>query len=194
MNSKHEICYSFHDLKKDVSTVSPSPDDSNTQIAYLAQHELFHQIPSLFDDINPKPNLISSSSPHDDIEIKRNIWIGTPGTRTPLHFDSYDNLLCQIVGVKYVRVYHPNQTPFLYVNSDCDRNNDQTNNEYYRKQGNMSPINCEFEEEEFEKYPLTRDAVFTETLLFPGDCLFIPQRSWHYVRSLTGSFSVNFWW
>jgi len=194
MNSKHKICYSFHDLKKDISTVSPSPDDSNTQIAYLAQHELFHQIPSLFDDINPKPNLISSSSPHDDIKIKRNIWIGTPGTRTPLHFDSYDNLLCQIVGVKYVRVYHPSQTPFLYVNSDSDRNNDQTNNEYYRKQGNMSPMNCEFEEEEFEKYPLTRDAVFTETLLFPGDCLFIPQRSWHYVRSLTGSFSVNFWW
>ena len=30
--------------------------------------------------------------------------------------------------------------------------------------------------------------------LSPGDCLYIPRHCWHYVRSLSPSFSVSFWW
>jgi lysine-specific demethylase 8 len=37
-------------------------------------------------------------------------------------------------------------------------------------------------------------AKYFETLLGPGDCLYIPVGWWHYVRSLTVSFSVSFWW
>lgn len=34
---------------------------------------------------------------------------------------------------------------------------------------------------------------YTEGLLAPGDMLFMPKSYWHYVRSLTTSCSVNFW-
>ena len=36
-------------------------------------------------------------------------------------------------------------------------------------------------------------AVFVECILAPGDMLYIPKSMWHYVRSLTTSVSVNFW-
>ena len=45
-----------------------------------------------------------------------------------------------------------------------------------------------------QKYPLFSNAVYYETVLEPGECLFIPRLWWHYVRSLSVSFSVSFWW
>jgi len=48
---------------------------------------------------------------------------------------------------------------------------------------------------EFEvEFPLFRDAEFVEGMLGPGECLCIPVGWWHYVRSLSPSFSVSFWW
>jgi len=112
--------------------------------------------------------------------------MGTGGTRTPLHFDSYDNLLVQIVGVKYVRLYDPKWTSKLYVKNMQDSIDDK-----YASQGNMSSIECECED--YDKRPLAKEAEHTEVVLYPGDCLFIPSRHWHYVRSLTTSISVNYW-
>ena len=103
------------------------------------------------------------------------------GTRTPLHFDSYDNLFVQLVGAKYVRLYDTDQTDKLYVSKDGN----------YGLQGNMSKVNCELED--FDSHPLAKTCQYTEVLLLPGDCLFIPSRHWHYVRSLSTSISINYW-
>jgi len=150
------------------------------EIAYLAQHDLFNQIPNLLDDINSKPSLCGRSGPS-----RINIWAGTGGTKTPLHFDSFDNLFVQIVGAKYVRLYSQEETHKLYVLS--------TEGPSYGRQGNMSALNCE--EEDFAgKHAKARDANFTEVLMLPGDLLFIPSKTWHYVRGLSTSISVNFWW
>jgi lysine-specific demethylase 8 len=43
-------------------------------------------------------------------------------------------------------------------------------------------------------FPLFRGTPYLEAVLKPGDALFIPIFHWHYVRSLTPSFSVSFWW
>ena len=67
--------------------------DSAGDIAYLAQHSIFEQLPGLADDIR-------------DLDVwpdgyeRRNIWLGTRGTITPLHFDSLDNLFCQVAGAR----------------------------------------------------------------------------------------------
>lgn len=38
------------------------------------------------------------------------------------------------------------------------------------------------------------DLEFVDCILEEGEMLYIPPKWWHYVRSLTTSFSVSFWW
>lgn len=49
-------------------------------------------------------------------------------------------------------------------------------------------------EELGREFPLFKDAEFVEAILGPGECLFIPRGWWHYVKSLSPSCSVSFWW
>jgi len=43
-------------------------------------------------------------------------------------------------------------------------------------------------------FPKVRDLEFMDCILDEGEMLYIPPRWWHYVRSLTASLSVSFWW
>jgi len=43
-------------------------------------------------------------------------------------------------------------------------------------------------------YPNFRDAVCWEGTLKAGDTLYIPEKWWHFIKSLSVSFSVSFWW
>ena len=47
---------------------------------------------------------------------------------------------------------------------------------------------------DLDKYPLAKELPYWEGVLEPGDMLFIPPKCWHFMRSLSLSFSVNFWW
>jgi hypothetical protein len=147
-------------------------------IAYLAQHSLLSQISALGEDVEGSPRLCGVQGPS-----QTNVWMGTGGTRSPLHFDSYDNLLVQVVGAKYVRLYSCDQTDKLYAIK---------NHGGVASQGNMSSVNCELED--WLTHPKAKSAKYLEVLLLPGDCLFIPARTWHYARSLSTSISVNYWW
>lgn len=42
-------------------------------------------------------------------------------------------------------------------------------------------------------YPAFAQAEYEEAILGPGDMLYLPRSHWHYVRALTTSVSVNFW-
>ena len=161
---------------RDYWTLHDAANAQQNSIAYIAQHPLIGQLPGLGTDIDMKPSLCGALGPSHIY-----LWIGTGGTRTPLHFDSYSNLFVQLVGVKYVRIYGEEESPRLYVSK----------NETYGLQGNMSDVDCE--QEDFSRHPLTKDAKYQEVLLFPGDSLYIPARAWHYVRSLSTSMSVNYW-
>lgn len=148
----------------------------SSEVGYMAQHPLLDQIQVLKADIDESPTLCGPAGPQHI-----NVWLGTGGTRTPLHFDSYDNLFVQLVGAKYVRLYDTDQTPNLYVGERSA----------FGLQGNMSDLDCE--QEDWKKHSKAEHVPFTEVLLLPGDCLYIPSRMWHYVRSLSTSISVNYW-
>lgn len=45
-----------------------------------------------------------------------------------------------------------------------------------------------------EEFPKVVDLEFMDCILEEGEMLYIPPKWWHYVRSLTTSFSVSFWW
>jgi [protein]-arginine 3-hydroxylase / protease len=69
------------------------------QVAYLAQHELFAQVPELRRDIViPEYCAMLTAEDEGCDEVILNSWIGPVGTVSPLHNDPYHNLLVQVVG------------------------------------------------------------------------------------------------
>merc|ERR1712054_597047 len=72
--------------------------------SYLAQHDLFAQIPALHAFI--KTPLQCQAGSLSNVSA----WLGTGGTVTRAHFDSYDNLFVQLSGRKYVRLLAQNQS------------------------------------------------------------------------------------
>lgn len=189
------------------------------KIGYLAQHDLFAQIPSLRNDICIPDYCYTTPPPHPRTgqtsplsEPLLNAWLGPAGTVSPLHTDPYHNILCQVVGRKYVRLYSPEQTDKLYPRgmeqggvvdmSNTSQVNDVEVERSYEVNDEVAETNWKGQgqgegeggNKEEEKFPLFRTASYQETILNEGECLYIPAGWWHYVRSLTVSFSVSFWW
>lgn len=175
--------------------------DDTSKIGYVAQYDLFAQIPTLRNDISipdycytepPQPDGGTLSSPYEDGNVKLenpalNAWFGPAGTVSPLHTDPYHNILCQVVGKKYVRLYSPAETSKLYPRSSAKGIGlDMSNTSYIDVEGDQLARDRD--------YPLFKTAPYVEMILEEGECLHIPAGWWHYIRSLTVSFSVSFWW
>ncbi|MCJ1439222.1 hypothetical protein MMC27_008613 [Xylographa pallens] len=176
-------------------------DSSHDKIGYLAQHDLFAQIPSLRNDISvpdfcytdpPPPQAGTPLAAKSSLRLEEpllNAWFGPAGTISPLHTDPYHNILCQVVGQKYVRLYSPSQTKSLYprgVEDGIDMSN--------TSRVPVELVEMQLEDDPESEFCLFGDAPYVETILREGECLYIPVGWWHYVRSLTVSFSVSFWW
>ncbi|KAL6715069.1 hypothetical protein ACLMJK_007330 [Lecanora helva] len=174
-------------------------EDTRSNTGYLAQHNLFAQVPSLRADISipdycftdPPPPAsgtpLTLKEPQPKLEEPLlNAWFGPAGTISPLHTDPYHNILCQVVGKKYVRLYDPHETGKLYPKDVEEGGVDMSNTSEVDVEGNAKEREATF--------PLFNKARYVETILSEGECLYIPVGWWHYVRSLTVSFSVSFWW
>ncbi|RFU75420.1 lysine-specific demethylase 8 [Trichoderma arundinaceum] len=198
-------------LPCDDDDASPPPQDSQQpeKVGYLAQHNLFQQIPALRNDIqvpdfcwaDVPPHPTDPSKDQAPVDVPQlNAWFGPARTITPLHTDGYHNLLCQVVGTKYVRLYSPEETARLRPRGmehgvdmsntseldvgilegwDEDQDADNDGNEVNDWDGIRKEL---------------KDVPYWECILQPGDTLVIPMGWWHYVRSLSISFSVSFWW
>ncbi|KAK1771372.1 Clavaminate synthase-like protein [Phialemonium atrogriseum] len=193
------------DFLRDHIGPSSAGASTTTTTAYLAQHALLAQLPALRADITvpdlcytappqPQSHAAGEAVPELD-EPLLNAWFGPPGTITPLHTDPYHNLLVQVVGRKYVRLYGPRETPRMRARG----------REGGVDMGNTSLWDVGVEEgwdpgeggegggggggkAEFGEIP------FVDCILEPGDTVYIPVGWWHYVRGLSVSFSVSFWW
>ena len=144
---------------------------------YLAQHQLLDQIPELMDDIET-PEFCHCGE-DDDVDV--NIWFGPSGTVSPLHTDPKHNLLCQVFGKKYIRLYPKSQSSKIYPY--------QNDPLFF----NTSRINLEDDEKLYDEFPEFGKAEGFECVLEAGQTLYIPPGCWHFVKSLTPSCSLSFW-
>lgn len=151
----------------------------NHRIEYLAQHNLFDQIPQLRQDIIVPEYCCVSNMTDVDVQPDIKAWLGPKGTVSPMHYDPKHNLLCQVFGHKRIILAAPDDTPNLYAHE-----NDML--------ANTSLIDAEHID--LEKFPLAANVKFYTLTVYKGEMLYIPPKWWHYVRSLDNSFSVSFWW
>jgi len=197
-----------------LTNAGPSAKDSSDskahegKIGYLAQYDLFKQIPSLRKDIAvPDYCYLTTAPPHHSSPLAEkhranphldnvliNAWFGSKGTISPLHTDPYHNILAQVVGRKYVRLYPPKESEKLYPRGIEAGGVDMSNT----SQLDIGVLEgwdgtAESTANAVKKFPLYRDAQYVDCILEEGECLFIPVGWWHYVRSLSISFSVSFW-
>lgn len=142
---------------------------------YLAQHPLLDYIPAMWNDIHV-PHFITAAAKEKTKADVVNIWMGTPGSGSRLHYDTADNILVQVTGEKTVILISPTFTPCLHTDS------------------NMSPIDITSPENiNTEQFPKFQNVTGCKITLRAGDALFIPARHWHWVRAETASISINFW-
>ncbi|EEZ99556.1 Lysine-specific demethylase 8-like Protein [Tribolium castaneum] len=145
-------------------------------LGYLAQHNLFDQIPELRNDIYiPEYCCLGQ----DDNEPEINAWFGPAKTISPLHHDPKNNFLVQVFGTKQLILYSPDDTFCLYPHESTLLSNT----------AQVDPFNPDL-----DKYPNFRNAKAVKCILEAGEMLYIPPKWWHHVTALEKSFSVSFWW
>lgn len=148
--------------------------DEGDEVKYLAQHPLLDYIPELRADMRA-PTFV-----HGDPRII-NVWMGTAGSGSALHYDTYDNFLVQLSGVKVV-VLVPASAPRSAM--------------YIRKgTANVSAVDPRLTADELtRRFPKFAALPGVQVCtLRHGDALYIPSGHWHWVCSETRSISVNFW-
>ncbi|XP_045396093.1 HSPB1-associated protein 1 isoform X1 [Lemur catta] len=110
------------------------------------------------------------------------LWIGSLGSHTPCHLDSYGcNLVFQVQGRKRWHLFPPEDTPFLYPTRIP-----------YEESSVFSKINVV--NPDLKRFPQFRKAQRHTVTLSPGQVLFVPRHWWHYVESIDPvTVSINSW-
>ena len=196
------------------ASASKTGKDKDRRTGYLAQHDLLEQVPELCRDVLTPDYALALSSGGGgrkgsgdgeeeegeegrggEPDVARNFWLGPAGTLSPLHTDPKRNLFCQVFGRKYVRLYCPRESSeVLLLERERGRENE-------KEQGsgggggitealtaaNTSSADLFFPSESVASLH------FFDTILTPGDALYIPEGWWHFVLSLEPSASVSFW-
>ena len=112
-------------------------------------------------------------------ETMLNLWFGSAGVATPLHFDGPPNLFAQIYGQKRFTIFSPKDTPLLYP---------------YPSDSKMSHVSyVDVENPDPVLHPKFAEANGISFVVSAGQMLFLPPRWWHHVKSITTSISVNQW-
>jgi ribosomal protein L16 Arg81 hydroxylase len=124
---------------------------------------------SLLNDINMLPEFLDATNTKQRVFF----WFGPAGTITPLHHDPMNIMMAHVYGRKRWRFIAPDSTPLLYnyigVFSEVD-----------------------LENIDYDQYPLFKDVKIIETVLEPGEIIFIPVGWWHQVKGLDVTIALSF--
>lgn len=201
---------------------SPPPSSaaaaSSPKTGYLAQHDLLEQVPALAGDVltpdyalalascscpSPAGRGEGSGGEGEGDGVARNLWLGPARTLSPLHTDPKRNLLCQVFGKKYVRLYRPEESSEALRLAGREREGEDEGEGGNGGEGSrggggegvtesLTAANTS-RADLFSPSPSVAALRFFDIVLTPGDALYIPEGWWHFVLSLEASASVSFW-
>lgn len=102
------------------------------------------------------------------------VWIGSGGTRTNLHFDMQDVVLCQFYGSKNIWLVESKDSKYVYP--------------YVHS---LTKSQVVPDSPDLDKHPLFRNATILQGSLNAGEALFIPYGCWHSIISASTSISLS---
>ena len=141
-------------------------------------HYYFGSVPDhLKDDVMPDRFLY-----HTEKDYKANkqfMWISSAGMITHTHFDQDYNFFVQLVGKKRFTLWSPYQHELMYV--------------YPRVHPMWHKSRVNYRAVDLDKFPAFTQARGKQIELGPGDMLFVPPYTWHYVETLSPSVSLSTW-
>jgi hypothetical protein len=123
----------------------------------------------VLDEFRPLPGILSPRAG----SIRGYLWMGPKGATSRLHYDRANVLIVQIIGEKRVVLVPPHEECFLYQDA----------------QTLTSPVDPR--NADMRCFPLFRFATPREVTLKSGSALFIPVGWWHFVESLSPTFSAS---
>lgn len=110
--------------------------------------------------------------------VENIMWFSSGGTKSVVHTDSVDNVNCLYRGEKQ------------FVMVDPDKYRDKVDIDH--PEGSYSGVDVD--SVDYTKYPGLADVEFYTINITAGDCLFIPYKWIHQVRSFGSNLAVNIWW
>ena len=167
-------------------------------IEYLALHQY---LGAGMEELIPLPDAANT----DMLEpLVTNLWIGNKPTTSPLHYDDYENLLCQIWGRKELILYPPSDlTSLYYVGRPKGKLTYGYPSKFTRDpatvdQGSFvfgSSVNLDAPD--MRRHPKFKNASPIRVVLEPGDVIYLPAYWHHEVQSIPDddglNVAVNFW-
>ncbi|KAM7449657.1 hypothetical protein ABFA07_002570 [Porites harrisoni] len=106
------------------------------------------------------------------------VWFSSGGTKSVLHFDSVDNINCLFDGTKELLMINKSYLEQAHID---------------KVEGAFSTVDVD--SVDMYKFPGLQTIPYYKVLMEPGDCLFIPSRWIHQVRSYgSRNLAVNIWW
>ncbi|XP_061176606.1 uncharacterized protein LOC133185401 [Saccostrea echinata] len=186
---------SFMDIVEGVSNGT-----INDMSAYLEYSSIPDHLPELEEDLR------------DDLLFQGllnrkhlNIWLSDGRTLGKLHFDQFDNLLCQISGKKQVILFDPHNNHQMYEGHipEAILSYSQTSNTFYRRNllestsMVMSPV--DIQNPDYSRFPLFGETYPLNCTIEDGDILYMPSFWWHEVQSFPNktagrNLAINFWY
>lgn len=159
----------------DFASYVENPHERGAESLYLSQFPL-DTVPVELGSELMEPSFM----PEGCSVVSTNLWYGPGGTVSPLHFDQNHNLLHQHHGHKHVILADPCQFHLLKPEGKNSAREHVSSLELVTGSCTIDLSALSF-------------SCF-ETVLGPGDVLFVPAFWWHHVMSLEVAISVNYWW